>query len=578
MFTGLKLEQAFRAGIAGVLFAAVAVGQSSNPFLIEAIPVGRGPQGVAVAVTETIRVWAAVANSGEDSVSLFEFSFASGLSRGVLSSVVRGIPAPYSVTGCLDGFLVTSPSANSVSLIRPATGAGTLVATARVGPQPYSASCLVVSNYGDNSISVLDFNPSTNSLTVTKTIPNVPGGRGLHGLHQDGWVAGTDADVVTLVDLAASRVVVRIPVRRPTAVGDWNNDSIFIASSADNAIYLVNRRTLQTSRIIPNVPTPQDVQPGWMFASTGSGNSVAWIVGESVILIPGIPGAAGLAAYFGPPPRFPPQFALVTSPDSNSVFLIQNRPAVPRQFSMANAASFAGSALAPGSLASLFATTGVSRNFLADSLPLPRTLGGVTLRVGGSLSLNATSGWAYSAAGALEAALLFVGPNQINFQVPPGTALGDSTPAQLVRPDGGTLLTTFGIVESSPGIFTLLMNGQGQAAVLNQDNSLNFGTNPAARGTAIQIFATGAGATNPPLLAGEPAPASGSPLVFTQVQPTVTIGGRPARVLFSGLAPGLVGVWQINAEIPAEVVPGPAVLLTVTAGGVASNTVTIAVQ
>ena len=94
----------------------------------------------------------------------------------------------------------------------------------------------------------------------------------------------------------------------------------------------------------------------------------------------------------------------------------------------------------------------------------------------------------------------------------------------------------------------------------------------------IQIFATGAGATNPPLLAGESAPASGNPLVLTRVEPAVTLGGRPAPVLFSGMAPGFVGLWQINAEVPQDVTPGPAVPLQITAGGVPSNTVTIAVQ
>lgn len=70
----------------------------------------------------------------------------------------------------------------------------------------------------------------------------------------------------------------------------------------------------------------------------------------------------------------------------------------------------------------------------------------------------------------------------------------------------------------------------------------------------------------------------GNPLVLTRVQPTVTIGGQAARVLFSGMAPGYVGLWQINAEVPPNVPPGPAVPMTITAGGIPSNTVTIAVE
>ena len=105
-----------------------------------------------------------------------------------------------------------------------------------------------------------------------------------------------------------------------------------------------------------------------------------------------------------------------------------------------------------------------------------------------------------------------------------------------------------------------------------------MGTNPAARGSVIQIYATGGGETTPSLLPGEAAPASGTPLVTTNVQPTVTIGGQPATVQFSGMAPGYVGLWQINAQIPQTVTPGNAVPLVVTAGGATSNTVTIAVN
>ena len=56
------------------------------------------------------------------------------------------------------------------------------------------------------------------------------------------------------------------------------------------------------------------------------------------------------------------------------------------------------------------------------------------------------------------------------------------------------------------------------------------------------------------------------------------IGGVNAPVKFSGMAPGFVGLWQINAEIPASVLPGSAVPLAVTANGLPSNTVTIAVE
>ena len=259
---------------------------------------------------------------------------------------------------------------------------------------------------------------------------------------------------------------------------------------------------------------------------------------------------------------------------------------MPREFSAANAGSFSNAGVSVGALASLFPApffTGATQNVYAATRPLPFSLGGVSLRIGGSLTFE-TNRWVYSQVGSQEAPLVFVGPTQVNFQVPQGIIPGDSVPAELRRPDGSTLVTTLRIVPTAPGIFTVLMNGQGQAAALNQDNSQNgnpqsiLGARPAQRWSVIQIYATGAGETDLPLLPGEAAPASGNPLVLTRVTPTVTIGGQTARVLFSGMAPGWVGLWQINAEIPASVTPGSSVPMSITADGVTSNSVTIAVE
>ena len=267
-------------------------------------------------------------------------------------------------------------------------------------------------------------------------------------------------------------------------------------------------------------------------------------------------------------------------------------PIAPRQVNVTDAASLAtgSGGVAPGMLASAFAAfgvsalTGVTQNFAANSLPLPKALGGVTIRLGGALTFDSPTGWKFSPIGSVETPLLFVGPGQVNFQVPPGISLGDSVPLQLQKPDGSTLLSTVRVVAASPRIFTSSRTGQGQGAVLNLDYSQNGnpqllpGAKPAARGSVIRIFATGAGETDPPLLPGEAAPASGNPLVLTRVQPTVSMGGILATVLHSVMAPGYPGVWQIDTLVPATVSPGPAVSLSISAGGLDSNPVTIAVE
>ncbi|HXJ40577.1 MAG TPA: hypothetical protein VNH18_14960, partial [Bryobacteraceae bacterium] len=99
---------------------------------------------------------------------------------------------------------------------------------------------------------------------------------------------------------------------------------------------------------------------------------------------------------------------------------------------------------------------------------------------------------------------------------------------------------------------------------------------PAQRGGYIAIFCTGLGpVTNQPA-SGTIAPSV--PLARTSATPTVSIGGSVATVSYAGLAPGLVGLYQVNAIVPGAISVGAGVPVVITIGGVVSNTVTIAVQ
>jgi uncharacterized protein (TIGR03437 family) len=107
---------------------------------------------------------------------------------------------------------------------------------------------------------------------------------------------------------------------------------------------------------------------------------------------------------------------------------------------------------------------------------------------------------------------------------------------------------------------------------------------PAAPGDAIQIYVTGLGRATPngnpvgnTLRTGDVAPANGNPLYRTVETPQVTIGGVEAQVVFSGIAPGFAGLYQINVTVPPGVEPGDDVPVTVTIGG-ASDTATIAIR
>lgn len=213
-----------------------------------------------------------------------------------------------------------------------------------------------------------------------------------------------------------------------------------------------------------------------------------------------------------------------------------------------NAASGAHGGLSPGSLASLY------------MLPQP------------FLQLDAVT--LLTAVG--QAPLLAVTPTQINFQVPwdliPGVSSGSFTlvtPAQSYPSKWGIDLTQF-----SPGIFAIVI---ANTSIVAAPTGSFPGSRPAAHGEYISIFCTGLGpVSNQP---ANGAPALGNPLSRSLSAPTVTIGGVPATIEFSGLAPGSVGVDQVNVLVPATAPSGAQVPLIIrTADGSVSNTVTMAIQ
>ena len=152
----------------------------------------------------------------------------------------------------------------------------------------------------------------------------------------------------------------------------------------------------------------------------------------------------------------------------------------------------------------------------------------------------------------------------------------------VIRETTSVSTLTVGVADAQPGIYTSNSQGFGQGSVLIAGTAtLAEVSRPAKRGEFIEIFCTGLGKVSPTPPDGTPAP-SAEPLARTVNTPTVTIGGVQATVSYSGLAPGVVGLYQVNAQVPATVTPGSAVNLSLAIGSpplvATSNTVTIAVQ
>ncbi len=234
--------------------------------------------------------------------------------------------------------------------------------------------------------------------------------------------------------------------------------------------------------------------------------------------------------------------------------------------SVVNSASNQTGAVAPGEIVALFG---------ANIGPTPAV--GLQLNANGTVAT--TLGNTSVMFDNTPAPLIYAGPNQINVIVP-YEVQGKKTTTMTVQRNGVTTATvSLQVVDTAMAIFTLDFSGKGQGAIRNQDNSVNGSATPAAKGSVIQIFATGGGLLTPPGVTGTVTPTTGPTFPGLQFPATVTVGGVPASVTYSGAAPGLVsGAVQINVRIPDNVPSGDQQVV-ITSNGVSSPAnVTVAVQ
>jgi uncharacterized protein (TIGR03437 family) len=175
------------------------------------------------------------------------------------------------------------------------------------------------------------------------------------------------------------------------------------------------------------------------------------------------------------------------------------------------------------------------------------------------------------------APLLYSWDGQINAIVPYEVGSNPSTNVQVVYNGQQSKVVNVQVVPATPAIFTI--SGQNnQAAVLNQDGSVNSTQNGALPGSVVSIFATGGGQTNPPGVDGASNPSS-LPLPSLLLSTSAQINSEPAQVLYFGPAPAAPsGFLQINAQIPADVPRGSRVAVLIQVGNAISQSgVTIAI-
>ncbi|QQS46957.1 MAG: c-type cytochrome [Acidobacteriota bacterium] len=185
-----------------------------------------------------------------------------------------------------------------------------------------------------------------------------------------------------------------------------------------------------------------------------------------------------------------------------------------------SAANYSPESVAPESIVAAFGNGLASGLIVADTIPLPTTLGGATVRVNG-----------------LPAPLFFVSPGQINFLAPAGTLTGNA----VVEVQNGSTVSrgSVSLVSMSPAIFTSNAQGTGAPAAVATRDGINYVTvgNPDGSSNGVDpqdflvLFGTGFRRAS-----------------ISTVR--ITIGGIDAPVLYAGPQGSFTGLDQINTQIP----------------------------
>jgi uncharacterized protein (TIGR03437 family) len=226
-----------------------------------------------------------------------------------------------------------------------------------------------------------------------------------------------------------------------------------------------------------------------------------------------------------------------------------------------------GIGVAPGSFGTMYGSNLAVANMSATALPLPTTLGGVTL------SVTDASGTQF------PAALSFVSPGQINFVIPSGAALGTAT---FTATNGSTLQTSTALIQNvAPALFSMNGTGSGVAAA----TAIEVPTAQPQQQIPVTVFQCSASTCTPvPINLG----VSGA--IYLTLYGTgirnrsaladvqATINGVAVLVQYAGAQPTYPGLDQVNVSLPAALAGTGNANIVLTVDGQISNTVMIAIQ
>ncbi len=228
--------------------------------------------------------------------------------------------------------------------------------------------------------------------------------------------------------------------------------------------------------------------------------------------------------------------------------------------------------VAAGGIASIFGSNLAPSAVTATTIPLPTAMNGVTVTLNGN-----------------PCPLFYVSPSQINFQVR-WEVLSLSSATLVVTTAVGSSNSytisnsyTMALAPVAPGVFSVGIPAQGAVLISNTSiYAASFGSipganaRPARAGEYISIYCSGLGDVINQPADGAASPA-GKGLATIKAQIEVGIDLHFTTPSFAGMAPGFVGLYQVDVQVPSGL-PGPTATVTLVVNGVNTSTVAIAVQ
>lgn len=341
-------------------------------------------------------------------------------------------------------------------------------------------------------------------------------------------------------------------------------------SKANNraTIYLAN--TAPQARVAANItngvaPLTVDFEASASFDLEGDVLAFNWAFADGGLSA----GGAKVSHTFNRAGIYPVTVAVIDIHGAVAIAVVTISVTAPKLVANVSAASYNSDILAAESIVAAFGASLATSLQVANSVPLPTTLAGTTVKVKDSVGVERL------------APLFFVAPSQINYQIPPGTANGAAV-VTVTSGDGAVSTGAVQIASVAPGLFSVNSSGQGLAAAValrvRSDGSLSY--EPITRFDSSQnkIVAV-------PIDLGPPSDQVFLILYGTGWRSrsnlsavTVKIGGVDAETLYAGLADGFVGLDQLNARVPRSLVGRGEIGIALTVDGKVANIVSVNVR